>query len=53
MVTLNMFIFLCISFLAICGIIASLQKEKNSETFLVISNLLFMLYGSYMAYIEK
>jgi threonine/homoserine/homoserine lactone efflux protein len=53
MLTLNMFIFLCISFLAICGMIASLEREKNSETFLIVSNLLFILYGSYMAYIEK
>ncbi len=53
MVSLNMFVFICISFLAICGIIGAIQKDRVSEIFLIMSNILFILYGSYMAYIEK
>lgn len=50
MFTPSMFIFICITILAIIGIAAALDKEKNSEWILVGSNILFIFYGMYMAY---
>lgn len=46
-------IFFLITVLAICGIGASLSKESGAETMLIMSNILFILYGMYMAIIEN
>lgn len=53
MFTPSMFTFLLITLLAIIGIVASLQKEPNSEWILIGSNVFFIIYGMYMAYIGK
>lgn len=49
----NMCVFLFITFLSIVGLIGTFQKDKESQVFLIVANLLFILYGLYMAYIEK